>query len=79
MPLDVAVNVSARQLISPGFADMVASVLARTDMDPTALILEMTESIYIEDSGSRHDGTGRTQEDWGSESPWTTSGAAIPR
>ena len=52
MPLDVAVNVSARQLISPGFAHTVASVLTRTGMDPTALILEMTESIYIEDSGT---------------------------
>ena len=51
LPLDVAVNVSARQLTSPGFAATVADALDRTEMDPTALILEMTESVYIEDSG----------------------------
>ena len=49
-PLDLAVNVSARQLMSPDFCATVASVLDRTGMDPTALILEMTENIFIEDS-----------------------------
>jgi diguanylate cyclase (GGDEF)-like protein len=49
-PLDVAVNVSTRQLMSPDFAATVASVLARTGMDPAALVLEMTENIFIEDS-----------------------------
>ncbi len=49
-PLDLAVNVSTRQLIGPGFCATVASVLARTGMDPTALLLEMTENIFIEDS-----------------------------
>jgi EAL domain-containing protein (putative c-di-GMP-specific phosphodiesterase class I) len=49
-PLDLAVNVSARQLMSAGFCGTVADVLARTGMDPTALVLEMTEYILIEDS-----------------------------
>jgi diguanylate cyclase (GGDEF)-like protein len=49
-PLDLAVNVSAHQLISAGFAATVEAVLARTHMDPTTLILEMTENIVIEDS-----------------------------
>jgi diguanylate cyclase (GGDEF)-like protein len=49
-PLDLAVNVSARQLIEPGFCANVARVLDITDMDPTALVLEMTENIFIEDS-----------------------------
>ncbi len=49
-PLDLAVNVSARQLMSPGFCATVADVLATTGMDPAALILEMTENIFIEDS-----------------------------
>ena len=49
-PLDLAVNVSARQLMSPDFCATVASVLARTGMDPTALVLEITENIFIEDS-----------------------------
>ncbi len=50
-PLDLAVNVSVRQLMQPGFAEMVGDVLARTRMSPTALILEVTESIFIDDSG----------------------------
>jgi EAL domain-containing protein (putative c-di-GMP-specific phosphodiesterase class I) len=49
-PLDLAVNVSARQLIEPGFCANVARVLDVTRMDPTALVLEMTENIFIEDS-----------------------------
>jgi diguanylate cyclase (GGDEF)-like protein len=48
--LDLAVNVSARQLMSPAFCTDVESVLDRTGMDPNALILEMTENIFIEDS-----------------------------
>jgi diguanylate cyclase (GGDEF)-like protein len=48
--LDLAVNVSARQLMAPGFCGTVADVLARTRMDPTALVLEMTEYILVEDS-----------------------------
>ena len=49
MKLDLAVNVSARQLMSPDFRSIVASVLDRTDMDPSSLILEVTESLFIED------------------------------
>jgi EAL domain-containing protein (putative c-di-GMP-specific phosphodiesterase class I) len=49
-PLDLAVNVSARQLSKPDFLRTVASVLDRTGMDPTALVLEMTENIIIEDT-----------------------------
>jgi diguanylate cyclase (GGDEF)-like protein len=49
-PLDLAVNVSARQIVSPLFADTVADVLARTAMDPSALILEMTEYVLLEDN-----------------------------
>jgi diguanylate cyclase (GGDEF)-like protein len=47
--LDLAVNVSARQLMSPDFRAIVASVLDRTQMDPGSLILEVTESLFIED------------------------------
>jgi diguanylate cyclase (GGDEF)-like protein len=49
-PLDLAVNVSSRQLMSPGFCAMVAEILGRTAMDPTALVLEMTENILLDDS-----------------------------
>jgi diguanylate cyclase (GGDEF)-like protein len=48
--LDLAVNVSTRQLVSGGFVDAVREVLERTKMDPASLILEMTETIFIEDS-----------------------------
>ena len=49
-PLELAVNVSARQLISEDFCGIVARVLDKTGMDPTALILEVTENTFIEDS-----------------------------
>jgi len=48
-PLDVAVNVSVRQLMVPGFRDTVARVLADTGMSPSRLILEMTEGIFVDD------------------------------
>jgi diguanylate cyclase (GGDEF)-like protein len=47
--LDVAVNVSARQLMAPDFSAGVAAVLDKTGMDPSALVLEMTEGIFIHD------------------------------
>ncbi len=49
-PLQLSVNVSARQLLAPGFAGRVGDVLQQTGMDPTALVLEVTESIFIDDS-----------------------------
>jgi EAL domain-containing protein (putative c-di-GMP-specific phosphodiesterase class I) len=49
-PLDLAVNVSARQLVTPDFSATVAEALRETGMDPRALILEMTEDILIEDT-----------------------------
>jgi diguanylate cyclase (GGDEF)-like protein len=48
-PLDLAVNVSARQLMSADFVATVARVLARSSTDASVLILEMTEYILIED------------------------------
>jgi len=48
-PLDLSVNVSARQLMMPGFVSSVADVIERTGMDPGALVLEMTEGIFVED------------------------------
>ena len=49
-PIDLAVNVSGRQLIDNDFCATVTTILARTGMDPTALVLEMTEDVVIEDS-----------------------------
>ena len=47
--LDLAVNVSSRQLLAPGYASTVAAVLASTGIDPAAVVLEMTEGIFIGD------------------------------
>lgn len=47
--LSVAVNVSAHQLMSAGFADTVAAVLQSASADPERLTLEMTESVFVHD------------------------------
>jgi diguanylate cyclase (GGDEF)-like protein len=47
--LDVAVNVSGRQLMTPDFGSMIAAVLERTSTDPAAVVLEITENVLIED------------------------------
>jgi diguanylate cyclase (GGDEF)-like protein len=49
LPLDLAVNVSPRQLMSPDFRRTVGRILAETEMDPAALILEITENVFIDD------------------------------
>ncbi len=48
--LDLAVNVSTRQLVSPTFISTVADILRDTAMDPHALVLEVTENLFIEDT-----------------------------
>jgi diguanylate cyclase (GGDEF)-like protein len=50
LTLDLAVNVSARQLTSPGFLESVTGTLDRTGTAPSTVVLEMTESILIEDT-----------------------------
>jgi diguanylate cyclase (GGDEF)-like protein/PAS domain S-box-containing protein len=47
--LSVSVNLSARQLRESSFADDVLRVLRESDMAPTSLILEVTESVLVED------------------------------
>jgi diguanylate cyclase (GGDEF)-like protein len=48
--LDLSVNVSARQLIGRSLFTTVSDVLAATGMDPRSLILELTETIFMEDT-----------------------------
>jgi diguanylate cyclase (GGDEF)-like protein len=50
-PFDVAVNVSAFQLMGPHFPDMLAAILDRTGTDPACVILELTEAIFVRDAG----------------------------
>jgi diguanylate cyclase (GGDEF)-like protein/PAS domain S-box-containing protein len=46
----LAVNVSVRQLQEAGFVDEVRAVLTRHTMSPTALVIELTESIFALDA-----------------------------
>ncbi len=48
-PLELSVNVSARQLMGRDFAGTVREVLRKTGMNPTDLVLEVTEGIFISD------------------------------
>jgi diguanylate cyclase (GGDEF)-like protein len=48
--LTVAVNVSAHQLMAPGYADTVATALSSTVTDPKLITLEVTESVFVQDS-----------------------------
>ncbi len=45
----VSVNVSSRQLREPGFGDDVSRILGETHLDPRRLVLEVTESILVDD------------------------------
>ncbi|WP_395453745.1 EAL domain-containing protein (plasmid) [Azospirillum melinis] len=58
-PLEVAVNVSPRQLRDPALLEDVRTVLETTGIDPALLVLEVTEGLLIEDMEySRHVLTG---------------------
>jgi EAL domain-containing protein (putative c-di-GMP-specific phosphodiesterase class I) len=48
----VAVNISPRSLLDPGFVDEVAREIARTDLPPSSLILEITETNLMTDPES---------------------------
>ncbi len=48
VPLTIAVNVSRRQLTSPQLVDDVRTALAVTGVTPEQLVLEVTESVLME-------------------------------
>ena len=48
-PLHMAVNLSARQLQRPEIVDEVADILMTSGLDASALILEITESVMMQD------------------------------
>jgi diguanylate cyclase (GGDEF)-like protein len=52
--LYVSVNVSARQLQEPGFADEIASALASSGLEPGRLMLELTESVLIDEVAGKN-------------------------
>ena len=51
-PLDIAVNLSARQVAHRDLAATIAEILARTGLDPARLRLEITESALVEESAT---------------------------
>jgi diguanylate cyclase (GGDEF)-like protein/PAS domain S-box-containing protein len=52
--LYVSVNVSARQLREPGFAAEIASALASSGLEPGKLMLELTESVLIDEVAGKN-------------------------
>ena len=48
--LTLNVNLSARQLQQPDLPDMVAGILRDTRLDPSCLVLEITESMLVSDT-----------------------------
>jgi diguanylate cyclase (GGDEF)-like protein/PAS domain S-box-containing protein len=48
--LTMSINVSPREAIEPGFAAQTRAILAAADIDPSCLILEITESIMVRES-----------------------------
>ena len=50
--IEISVNVSARQLWQKNFANEVCQVLSDTGLEPACLILEITESVVMDDVSS---------------------------
>jgi diguanylate cyclase (GGDEF)-like protein/PAS domain S-box-containing protein len=51
-PLDVAINLSARQVSHRDLPATIAEVIARTGLDPVHLRLEITETVLVEESAA---------------------------
>ena len=49
--IGVSVNLSARQLAAPGFAALVAEILAETGLSAAALTAEVNERVLVEGNG----------------------------
>lgn len=51
-PVSLAVNISPRQLLEPCFVDELRSVLIETELASGSLVLEITETVLIDDVAS---------------------------
>lgn len=49
-PMSMSVNVSSRQLRQPDFVEQVEQILSTTGLDPTNLVIELTETALIENA-----------------------------
>jgi len=61
-PIDVSVNLSARQVTHRDLTSAVAEILARTGLEPHHLRLEITESVLVEESGAAAAALGALKE-----------------
>src|SRR5262249_20386553 len=51
-PPAVSVNLSTRQLIDPDLVDDLQRIIETTGLDPTRLVLEITESAFVNDAAA---------------------------
>jgi len=77
-PLTVAVNVSRRQLSSPLLVDDVRTALALTGVHPLQLVLEVTESVLMENPEQTASALTELRA-LGIRISWMTSAPASPR
>ena len=52
LPLEVAINLSAGDIVDAGLGDAILRLLARHRVAPTSLVLEITESAMMRDPGT---------------------------
>jgi len=52
-PLSISVNISAQQLKDPRLLGSVSRILKESELDPGCLILEITETVWVERSQAR--------------------------
>ncbi len=62
VPVELAVNLSARQLLDPMIIDTIGRELRQTGFDPRRLVLEITESSLVEDGPVAIDQLGRLRD-----------------
>jgi len=62
--LTISVNVSPREAVEPGFAGQVKEILTAARIEPSALVLEITESLTLHESATS-DGSLRQLRDLG--------------
>ena len=46
--VSISINVSGKQFSAPNFVDFVAQCLAETQVDPSGIIIELTESLAMD-------------------------------
>ncbi len=78
-PLFVTINVSGHDLARTSFPQFVADFLARTEIAPASLKIEVTESMLMEEPERVAAALAQCRNAPGSGSPSTISGRAIRR